>query len=248
MNPWTLYDELIDLIPADVRTTNCLLNRVAFVAHEAGGCGIAARDHGGGKAIDPSIIGKSLRDVAALSKSWDFAHASLGVAAINSWLNTRHRLENSGLQVDTYDRDVFDARAGNLKGQKVAMIGHFPGGIDALAGAEVTVLERSPRPGDLPDPACEYVVPHADTVFITGMSIANKTLPRLLELSRNADVILVGASVPFAPEVFTSQELATSYVSDQEGAAASIGLGASLPQIQPFTHRFTALPQSTRKV
>jgi hypothetical protein len=46
------------------------------------------------------------------------------------------------------------------------------------------------------------MLPDMDYVFITGLTLVNKTLPRLLELSQKARVILVGPSVPLAPQLF----------------------------------------------
>ena len=60
-------------------------------------------------------------------------------------------------------------------------------------------FERRPLGGDLPDQAGEYLLGRQDCVCITGSAVANKTLPRLLELSRSAYVVLVGPSVPLAP-------------------------------------------------
>ena len=73
----------------------------------------------------------------------------------------------------------------------------FPEGVDEMAElCELTVLERNPRGRlDTPDPACEYVLPSQDFVFSTGVAIINKTLPRILDLSKNATVVMVGPSV-----------------------------------------------------
>jgi uncharacterized protein (DUF4213/DUF364 family) len=86
-----------------------------------------------------------------------------------------------------------------MAGKKVAVIGHFPGLQKVADVAELTIFERRPMEGDLPDFAAEYVLPEQDYVFITGTTITNKTLPRLLELSASATVALVGPSVPLAP-------------------------------------------------
>ena len=51
----------------------------------------------------------------------------------------------------------------------------------------------------MPDPAAEYILAEQDCVCITGTAVTNKTLPRLLELSRSAYVALVGPSVPLSP-------------------------------------------------
>ena len=61
------------------------------------------------------------------------------------------------------------------------------------------ILEREPKSGDYPDSACEYLLPECDLVVITGSAAINKTLPRLLELSRNAEVVLTGPTVSCCP-------------------------------------------------
>jgi hypothetical protein len=60
----------------------------------------------------------------------------------------------------------------------------------------LSILERNPLEGDYPDPACEYILEDQDFLFITGVTLINKTLPRLMELGRNARMVLVGPSVP----------------------------------------------------
>lgn len=257
MNPWQLYDGLIDLIPHDLRVTQAIGGHVAFVLNDAGGAGIASHDKGGLVSSDRDdhsdtgrttawerFEGQSLRDVAGLVKSWNFSEASVGVAAMNSWLNSAERVERSGHHIDTFDTDVFHARAPELTGKKVAVIGHFPNAVDTFDGSDLSILERDPREGDLPDSACEYVLPDSDAVFITGMTVANKTLPRLLQLSQGKRVILVGASVPFAPEVFAqwgSPELATSYVANPQAAKQLILEDAHMPGMAGITRRFTAV-------
>jgi uncharacterized protein (DUF4213/DUF364 family) len=84
----------------------------------------------------------------------------------------------------------------------VAVVGHFPYLGRLKASASLVVLERDPRPGDLPDAAAEYVLPFQDFVFVTGTAIINKTLPRILELSQKATVALVGPSTPLTPVLF----------------------------------------------
>lgn len=246
--PWRLYDDLIDLLPADLTVTEALLSRVALVGNSAGGMGTASNDRGGRRerAVNRHIVGRSLRDVAAFIKSWDFELASLGVAALSSWLNSEERLtafvSSPQMKVDRSDRDIFESRASEFAGQKVALVGHFTPGIKALADSvELTVLEREPRGSDLPDSACEYVLPSSDAVFITGMTVANKTLPHLLELAADARVFLVGPSVPCAPEVFSGsvQHIASSYVADSVRARALASIGARTPEIRPATSRFT---------
>ncbi|MBR2808598.1 MAG: hypothetical protein IKD65_05855, partial [Oscillospiraceae bacterium] len=44
-------------------------------------------------------------------------------------------------------------------------------------------------------------LPQCDLVIITGSAAINKTMPRLLEPSRNAQVVLTGPSVSCCPEL-----------------------------------------------
>ena len=94
---------------------------------------------------------------------------------------------------------VFEAMREEVEGKRVAVIGHFPQLEPLAARCRLTILERQPQPGDLPDFAAEYVLPEQDYVFITGTTLINKTLPRLLELAASARVVLVGPSVPLTP-------------------------------------------------
>jgi uncharacterized protein (DUF4213/DUF364 family) len=88
--------------------------------------------------------------------------------------------------------------------KRVALIGHFPF-VDRLRPrvGELTVLELNPRPGDLPDSAAKEVIPTADVVAITSMTLLNHTLDGLLELcSPQAYVIMLGPTTPLSPVLF----------------------------------------------
>ena len=93
-------------------------------------------------------------------------------------------------------RALFERLAQRFAGGSVAVVGHFPHLEPLSDHCTLTILERHPSGGDLPDQACEYLLPRQDCVCITGSAVSNKTLPRLLELSRDAYVVLVGPSVP----------------------------------------------------
>ena len=131
--------------------------------------------------------------------SWNFDEASEGMAVINAFYNSPERLEKLGLKIE-YSRSC---TAGiETQGKKIALIGHLKLDKDALKGAEkVYIIEREPRENDYPDSACEYILPECDIVIITGSAAINKTMPRLLELSKNATTIVTGPSVPMCPEL-----------------------------------------------
>lgn len=88
------------------------------------------------------------------------------------------------------------------KAKKSRSSGHLVLQPDALKGAsEVYIIERDPKPGDYPDSACEYILPDCDIVIMTASAAINKTLPRLLELSKNAVSIIIGPTTPLCPEL-----------------------------------------------
>ncbi|MEF3697330.1 Rossmann-like domain-containing protein [Desulfolutivibrio sp.] len=90
------------------------------------------------------------------------------------------------------------------RGRRVAVVGHFPF-VEKMgpAFASFSVLERAPRPGDLPAAQAETVLPEAQVVAITASALANGSLGGLLDLcSPGAFVLLVGPSVPFAGCLF----------------------------------------------
>jgi hypothetical protein len=104
-----------------------------------------------------------------------------------------------------------------IKGKKVVVIGRYPGLEKIEQNAELVVLERQPGETDLPDPACEFVIPNADWVFMSATTIVNKTFPRLAELATNANLVLMGPTLPWIEELseFGVDYLAGVRVRDQ---------------------------------
>jgi hypothetical protein len=84
------------------------------------------------------------------------------------------------------------------------MVGHFPF-VPRLRSrvGELRVLDQQPQAGDLPAEAANDVLPEAQVVVITGMTIVNHTLEGLLKLcSPEAFVIVMGPSTPLSPLLF----------------------------------------------
>jgi len=203
--PWELYDRLLDDLPAEAAVRRVLVGR-AWTLVEAQGLGMAMThdDEASEPSLRPPYAGRPLRELAALVRSWNVREAAVGLAAVNSHVNARARVEEAfGHRVpERNDQTVFQVLLPELVGRRVAVIGHFPTLEPLAERCRLTILERRPQPGDLPDFAAEYVLPEQDWVFITGVTLINKTLPRLLELSRRARVVLVGPSVPLTPRWF----------------------------------------------
>ena len=147
-----------------------------------------------------TLKGRSVTELAPWILQWDAAAAVVGSLVINAAINNRSGLVE---KAQAANRDgpphlaVFRHFRPYLKAKRVAVIGHYPGLEPFPEVAQWRCLERNVQRGDLPDSAAEVVLPEADWVFITASSIANKTLPRLLQLSAKAEVVLMGPSLPW---------------------------------------------------
>ncbi len=221
---WQLYDRLIDGIPQDSEVQDCLVGMRWILVRSDNGVGMSLTSPDGKQRLDGSgtFRGRKTRELATLIKSWNTMEAAIGVAAVNSYYNA------PGVFARSWDTDLNDQPEANafehykdrLTGKKVAVVGHFPGLEDLAAACELSILERRPRDNDFPDPACEYIFPQQDAVFITGTTLINKTLPRLLELSSGRISVVVGPSTPLTPLLFEygASALAGTVVMDGERA------------------------------
>jgi uncharacterized protein len=203
---WKLYDELIDAVPEDAVVEEFLAGLSWFLVRTVGtGVAMRPREMDGPVRNAGKIAGMKLKELAGWVKSWDFYEAAVGLAAINSALNARQSvIANCGSMLDeSRTEDVFTCLEDELRGKRVAVIGHFRN-IERLRDiCELSILERKPGPGDVPDPACEYILPEQDVVVMTATTLINKTMPRLLELSRNAFTVVAGPSTPLHPLLFS---------------------------------------------
>jgi len=217
---WELYDQLIAGIPEDLMVERCQVG-LHWILTESAGTGMAMTPtEGMPRHAIGRIAGKTVREVAAFSKSWNFLEAAIGISAMNSWYNAPSTLaQNWASGHDALsDVNLFEEWEGRLAGKRVAVIGHFPG-LEALAKTSIlSILERKPLAGDFPDPACEYLLPSQDCVIATGTTLMNKTLPRLLTLSAGAEFALTGPTTPLSPILFDHgvTQLAGSVVADAE--------------------------------
>lgn len=202
---WDIYNTLIEAVPSSSLVRRCLCGLHWFAVQSAGvGLAMAPREGDADLPQAGKYSGMHTRELARAVKSWNLREAALGLAAINSALNGPESIEEkTGLcPGQAPDQDVFTYLYDAFRGKKVAVVGHFRN-LDRLrAICDLTILERRPEPGDLPDPACEWALPEQDYVCITATTLINKTLPRLLDLSKNARVALVGPSTPLTPLLF----------------------------------------------
>ena len=205
---WELYDALIDGIPRDIVVTDSLVGTIwsAVCTEESVGLAMTTPQHTRPQEYCGDMGGMKLVDMAKRVKSWHFIEAGLGMAAINAYYNAQALAQKNGVLVpksSKREQDAFIASYDEIAGKRVCVVGHFPFLERRIHDiCDFAIIERQPQTGDYPDPACEYLLPAADYVFITGSALTNKTMPRLLELSRHAKTTLVGTSVPLAPILF----------------------------------------------
>jgi uncharacterized protein (DUF4213/DUF364 family) len=136
------------------------------------------------------------RQMADLVDSEQPVLASLGMAAINALLP-----QYPGQWTELNASAVLAEKGA---GKSVAIIGHFPF-LERLKDnfGALYVLEQNPQPGDYPADAASDILPGAEVVAISGMTLTNHTLDDLLSLcSPGALLVLVGPSTPLSPVMF----------------------------------------------
>ena len=162
-----------------------------------GRCGVAM--HTTGETVPRmfgGLIGLPLNQAGQAMLSWNMEEASEAFAAVNAFYN------HPGCG---YVKPETRTLAGiEVRGRTVGMVGMMIGHSnmtreDFAEAKKLYITDREEKAGTLPDSACEFYLPLCDLVIITGSAAINKTLPRLLELSRNAEVVLTGPTVSCCP-------------------------------------------------
>ena len=198
---FALYDSLIQGISSDGAVTEALTGECWTAVETAQHFGMAMTTpvDTAPRMLGSDYAGMPLNKLAQAAKSWNLTEAGFGMAAVNAYYNTPQRLDalNAYEPFDNYCTDGVD-----LSGKHIGVVGHLnmPHHVYEQA-ASVRILERSPRPGDYPDSACDWLLPQCDVVILTASTLVNKTLPHLLQLSQNAYTILAGPSCPMCPEL-----------------------------------------------
>ena len=242
-NPWEIYDLLIDKSLSESATLDIKQIIIGLTwtlcqthSSEGGSIGLAMSPNQYTRTLPWSgtLVQRPIRELASWIKSWQPFEATIGLAVINAVINANTTpLTNKAIAIapsNSPNLAVFKYFLPKLKNKKVVVIGRYPGLEQYESLLNLQILERNPIDSDLPDSACEYVLPEADWVFITASSITNKTFPRLVELSRNAVTVLMGPSVPWLADWanFGIDFLAGVKVSDPEKLLATVAQGGGV--------------------
>lgn len=197
-----LYEWLLDGSAGPGTLERMLLGINWTMAEVDGGCGFAFSPREVPRTLPwaGTLVGRQAAELRAWLLSWNPAEAAVGLATLNAQVN-----RDSALLADAQPLaapvpghlQVFAHFRPRLAGRLVVVVGRYPGLDELWQDQPYQCLERAPQAGDWPDTAAEYLLPRADWVFVTASSLANKSLPRLLELSRSATVVLMGPSLPW---------------------------------------------------
>lgn len=202
-DPWSVYDLIRRHVREDMAIDQLVLGLTWTYCLAEGGIGFAQSPGVASRVLEfpGTLAGRAAAEVAGWLTSWDPFEATVGLAAANAVINGPANLLMAQAQrlngPAPANLAVFEYFRPRLVGRKVVVIGRYPGLDAVLDGLDVSVIERQPGPGDLPDPSAELLIPQADWVFLTATSLINKTFPRLSELARNAVTVLMGPSMPW---------------------------------------------------
>ncbi len=173
------------------------------------------------------LIGKDAAELTALAKSDSLTERSIGFAAMNALLEVD--------ESRCVDRNAEELILERGRGRTVAVVGHFPFVPKVREVARTCwVLELSPGPGDLPAERAPEIIPQADVVAITGMTLINGTFETLVALPHlGAFMVVLGPSTPLSPLLFDYgvDAISGAIITDIPAALAAISQGANFRQI-----------------
>lgn len=245
-----LLDALLETLPeGDIERAVVGLRWTAVAVRQGGEkrCGLATtlaapHEHGGDPDVPQAggIADLPAHTVAGWVRSSKPTLNSLGVAAINALIPQSDKGWREG-----------NAREILLhygRGKRVVMVGRFPFAEEVGAEArELIVLEQDPGPDDLPAGEARAVLPDAEFVSVTGMTLVNGTLQELLGwCSPEAMVMVMGPSTPLSPVLFDYgvDILAGSVVTDVEAVLQTVGQGAGFRQVHRAGVRLVSMWKS----
>jgi uncharacterized protein (DUF4213/DUF364 family) len=195
-------------------------------------CGLSSTFRGEGPSHDRGVrdVGnltrKTALELANYARSESLLEASIGMATINSLID----IDES----KCIEKNAFEIILEKGQGKNVAIVGHFPW-IPKLKGKtkNLWVLEQRLRQGDLPAQEAERILPQCDVVGITGTSFINHTLEGLLNLCREAFIVLIGPTSPLSPILFDYgiNVICGTRVNDAEKVIRFISEGATFREV-----------------
>lgn len=235
-----IFDSLLATLPdAPVRVALIGSHWTAVVVEIQGHrrCGLATslssgcdHHHGAGPALPDAgrLHLRGSRALAELVYSASPPEVSVGMATINALLP-----HDEGTFVDLNAEDVIARRGA---GKHVVLVGHFPfvPRLQERVG-RLSVLELRPRGDDLPASAAPDVIPQADVLALTSLTLLNGTFEGLARLVRpDALLLLLGPSTPLSPLLFDQgvHLLSGALVTDMDAVLLTVAQGGNFRQVR----------------
>ncbi len=201
-----LIDDLIAAAAKNSEPAKDVRVGVSWTAVHGKYCGLAKTyglpvSHGNYTHNMGRLIGAATVELAEYAQSWNLVEASIGCAAITSMAAPPAGSPEVNAQEIVLEKGA---------GARVVVVGAFPFITKLKAVArEVHVLELDPSlqdtsAGILPDSAAEYLIPDCGLLVITGSTMVNKSLERLLALAREsrAYTVILGPSTVMSEVLF----------------------------------------------
>jgi uncharacterized protein (DUF4213/DUF364 family) len=233
----SVLEVLLANLPPDAAVSDvCIGLRWVVVALADGRCGMASTlpfelDHPHAHVrVEQagSLHTLSAHELAGLTRSEIGPEVSVGWAALNALMVPT----GEPAWVDLNARELLLARG---SGRRVVLVGHFPFVGDLRETLDsFHVLELEPGPDDLPANAAPEVIPQADVVALSSLTLVNGTFDELAALWHSeAFVILIGPSTPMTPVLFDVgvDVLAGTLVVDSDAVRHFVSQAASYQQI-----------------
>ena len=130
--------------------------------------------------------------------------------------------------------------------ETVGMVGHFRPFVQQVReqAKQLYIFDRTlGTEGVLPDWAEDLHLPQCDVVMITGTTIVNKTIDRVLALCQNArEIILLGPTTVMLPQIFGQYGvtlLAGSRVTDGPGMMTLLSQGGGGQGVGQYAQKLT---------
>ena len=201
------------------------------------------------------LIGKPASELAALVQSESLTERCIGFAALNALLTVDEAacVTMNAEEIILEKLRHVPGTSGEVpgtSGKRVAIVGHFPF-VPRVREAAGTcwVLELNLGPGDLPAARAPEILPQADVVAITGMTLVNGAFEDLAALCRpDAYVLVLGATTPLSPILFDYgvDAISGTLVVDIPATLTAVSQGANFRQI-PGKRLLTMLKETRRE-
>ena len=227
-----ILEDLIEHLTPNEEALRDVIVGAHWTAVLTRGCGLAStmgdpHPHKGPSVRDAgTLTEQGIAELMNLARSDKPLEASVGMATINSLIEIDDK--------SCSEVNAFDVLAEQGAEKDVAVIGHFPfvPKLKELART-LWVIEQRPHPGDLEADRAADILPRCQVIAITSTAFINHTLEGLLELCRDAFVMLLGPTTPLTSLLFDYgiDALSGTKVVDEARVIRYVKEGATFQQI-----------------